>query len=152
MKEKWVQEEERWRPLVVRGRNAGPDSWQIVNLYIIIPCLLVLLFYYHYYLCFCPVTVILFHRRSFCHENNFLVCINIPDNKAHSDSDMICSLMSATMQSLINIILLLMSHHYYILIKDYEQRYSDFWNKIYWLCTTRSATCTDKISFDWFWI
>ncbi|XP_052445194.1 uncharacterized protein LOC127986959 isoform X2 [Carassius gibelio] len=25
--------------------------------------------------------------RSFCHENKFLVCVNIPGNKAHSDSD-----------------------------------------------------------------
>ncbi len=24
---------------------------------------------------------------SFCHYNNFLVCVNIPDNKARSDSD-----------------------------------------------------------------
>ncbi len=27
------------------------------------------------------------HCSSFCHVNKFLVCVNIPDNKAHSDSD-----------------------------------------------------------------
>ncbi len=36
---------------------------------------------------FCSVTVILLHCGSFCHENKFLVCVNIPGNKAHSDSD-----------------------------------------------------------------
>ncbi len=40
-----------------------------------------------YYLCFCPVTVILLHSGSFHHENNFLICVNIPGNKVHSDSD-----------------------------------------------------------------
>ncbi len=37
--------------------------------------------------CFCSVTVLLLHCGSFCHENKFLVCVNIPSNKAHSDSD-----------------------------------------------------------------
>ncbi len=36
---------------------------------------------------FCSVTVILLHCGSFCHENKFLVCVNISGNKAHSDSD-----------------------------------------------------------------
>ncbi len=36
---------------------------------------------------FCSVTVILLHCGSFCHENKFLACVNIPANKAHSDSD-----------------------------------------------------------------
>ncbi len=46
-----------------------------------------LCFYLCYYLCFCSVAVILLHCGSFCHENKFLVCVNIPGNKAHSDSD-----------------------------------------------------------------
>ncbi len=36
---------------------------------------------------FCSVVVILLHCGSFFHENKFLVCVNIPGNKAHSDSD-----------------------------------------------------------------
>ncbi len=40
-----------------------------------------------YYLCFCSVTVILLHCGSFCHENKFLLCVNIPGNKAQSDFD-----------------------------------------------------------------
>ncbi len=60
--------------------------YTIVNLYIVIPYLLVL-FLLFYYLCFCPVTVILLHCGSFYHENKFLVCVNIPGNIAHSDSD-----------------------------------------------------------------
>ncbi len=35
---------------------------------------------------FCCVAVILLHCGSFCHENEFLECVNIPANKAHSDS------------------------------------------------------------------
>ncbi len=46
------------------------------------------LFYYSfYYVFFCSVNVILLHCGSFCHENKFLVCVNIPGNKAHSDSE-----------------------------------------------------------------
>ncbi len=56
----------------------------IVSLYIVIPYLLVLFNSSFYYLCFYSLTVILLH---FCHENKFLVCVNIPGNKAHSDSD-----------------------------------------------------------------
>ncbi len=33
-------------------------------------------------------SVILLHCESFSHENKFLVCVNTPDNKAHSDSEM----------------------------------------------------------------
>ncbi len=33
------------------------------------------------------VTVIMLHCSSFCHVNKFIVCVNIPGNKAHSDSD-----------------------------------------------------------------
>ncbi len=40
-----------------------------------------------YYLFFFHVTVILLHCGSFCHKNKFLVCVNIPGNKAHSDSE-----------------------------------------------------------------
>ncbi len=29
------------------------------------------------------------HCGSFCHENKFLVCVNISCNKAHCDSDII---------------------------------------------------------------
>ncbi len=36
-------------------------------------------------MCFCSVTVVLLRCGSFCHENKFLVCVNIPGNKAHSD-------------------------------------------------------------------
>ncbi len=32
------------------------------------------------------VTVVLLHCSSFCHENKFLICVNIPGNKADSDS------------------------------------------------------------------
>ncbi len=34
----------------------------------------------------CPVAVILLHCGA-CHYNKFLVCVNIPGHKAHSDSD-----------------------------------------------------------------
>ncbi len=54
--------------------------------YIVIPYLLVLFNSSFYYLCFCSVTVILLHCDSFCHENKLLVSVNIPGNKAHSDS------------------------------------------------------------------
>ncbi len=37
-------------------------------------------------MCVFVVTVILLHCGSFCHENKFLICVNIPGNKAHSDS------------------------------------------------------------------
>ncbi len=56
-------------------------------IYIVIPYLLVLVNSSLYYLYFCSVTVILLHCGSFCHENKFLVCVNIPGNKADSDSD-----------------------------------------------------------------
>ncbi len=58
----------------------------IVYLYIVIPYLLVIFNSSFYYLCFCSVAVILLHCSSFYHENKFLVCVNIPGNKAHSDS------------------------------------------------------------------
>ncbi len=32
-------------------------------------------------------SLILLHCRSFCHENIFLIYVNIPGNKAHFDSD-----------------------------------------------------------------
>ncbi len=35
-----------------------------------------------FFCCLCPVSVTLW---SFCHYNTFLVCVNIPGNKAHSD-------------------------------------------------------------------
>ncbi len=55
-------------------------------MYIVIPYLLVPFFNYSfYYLCllFCHSVAL----WSFCHENKFLVCVNIPSNKAYSDSD-----------------------------------------------------------------
>ncbi len=52
-------------------------------------CLLCKMWFY--YLCFHSVTVILLHCGSFCHENKFLVCVNIHGNKAHSDSDFMCT-------------------------------------------------------------
>ncbi len=65
----------------------------IVNLYIVIPYLVLFLIPLFYYLCivFSSATVILLHCGSFCHENKFLLCVNIPGNKAHSDSDKYCS-------------------------------------------------------------
>ncbi len=57
----------------------------IVNLYIFIPYLLVLFFNSSFFIC--VLSVILLHCGGFCHENKFLVCVNIPGNKAHSDSD-----------------------------------------------------------------
>ncbi len=56
-------------------------------------CILLFLIYLFflillYIICvFCSVTVILLHCGNFCHENKFLECVNIPGNKAHSDSD-----------------------------------------------------------------
>ncbi len=32
-------------------------------------------------------SLFLSHIHSFCHENKFLLCVNIPAKKAHSDSD-----------------------------------------------------------------
>ncbi len=53
-------------------------------------CYFIYLFFFNpsfYYLCFFgSVTVILLHCGSFCHKNKFLVCVNIPGNKADSDS------------------------------------------------------------------
>ncbi len=64
----------------------------IANLYIIIHYLLILFNSSFYFLCF-VVTVILLHCGSFCHEYKFLVCVNIPGNKAHSDSDSDCTVV-----------------------------------------------------------
>ncbi len=55
-------------------------------------CILLLLIYLFFLILFiicvfCSVTVILLRCGSFYHENKFLVCVNIPGNKAHSDSD-----------------------------------------------------------------
>ncbi len=44
-------------------------------------------YFFFFYLCFCSVSVILLHCGSFCHKNKFLVCVNIPGNKAYSDSE-----------------------------------------------------------------
>ncbi len=78
----------------------------IVNLYIVIPYLLVLFNSSFYYLCFfCSVTVILLHYSSFCHENKFLVCVNIPDNKAHSDSDSDSDLIKVRKKGALKLIL-----------------------------------------------
>ncbi len=56
-------------------------------------CILLFLIYLFFFILifiicvFCSVTVILLHWGIFCHENKFLVGVNIPGNKAHSDSD-----------------------------------------------------------------
>ncbi len=55
-------------------------------------CILLFLMYFFFFILlllsdFFSVTVILLHCGSFCQENQFLVCVNIPGNKAHSDSD-----------------------------------------------------------------
>ncbi len=55
-----------------------------IQLSICIPYLRVLFNSSFYYLFFCSVTLL--HCGSFCHENKFLICVNIPGNKAHSDS------------------------------------------------------------------
>ncbi len=47
MKGKWVQEEGRWLPLVVRGRNAGLESWQVQS--IVMPFFLSLAFNKYYF-------------------------------------------------------------------------------------------------------
>ncbi len=65
----------------------------VIYLYIqlsicILLLLIYLLFLIIFIICvFCSVAVILLRCGSFCHENKFLVCVNIPGNKAHSDSD-----------------------------------------------------------------
>ncbi len=65
----------------------------VIYLYIQLSiCILLLLIYLFFLILFiicvfCSVTVILLRCGSFCHENKFHVCINIPGNKAHSDSD-----------------------------------------------------------------
>ncbi len=41
------------------------------------------------------------HCVSFCHENKFPVCVNIPANKADSDSDSVhCLAVNGTVTSL----------------------------------------------------
>ncbi len=67
----------------------GLTDMSIVSLYIVIPYLLVLFLLSMFF----SVTVILLHCGSFCHENKFLVCVNIPVNKA--DSDVIGESLSA---------------------------------------------------------
>ncbi len=57
-----------------------------IQLYICVKLFLILFNSSFYYLCFCSVTDILLHCSSFYHKNKFLVCVNIPGNKAHSDS------------------------------------------------------------------
>ncbi len=46
--------------------------------------------YFAYYFCIIRVLSCCCHSValwSFCHQNKFLVCVTIPGNKAHSDSD-----------------------------------------------------------------
>ncbi len=54
----------------------------LMSIYIVISYLLV-----PFELFLLSVFFVLLHSGSFCHENKFLVCVNIPGNKAHSDSD-----------------------------------------------------------------
>ncbi len=67
-----------WRATVIRSLRIlrvgriGSAVHTIVNLYIVIPYLLVLFNSSFYYLCFCSVTVILLHCGSYCHENKYL--------------------------------------------------------------------------------
>ncbi len=63
-------------------------TYNIVNLYIVIPYLLLLLSV------FCLVTVILLQCGSFCHKNKSP--LNIPGNKAHSDSGLVGSLLQSS--------------------------------------------------------
>ncbi len=59
-----------------------------IQLSICIWLLLIYLFFLIFIICvFFSVTVILLHCGSFCHENKFLVCVNIPGNKPHYDYD-----------------------------------------------------------------
>ncbi len=66
----------------------------VIYLYIQLSiCILLLLIYLFFLILlfivcvFCSFTVILLQCGSFCHVNKFLVCVNIPANKAHSYSD-----------------------------------------------------------------
>ncbi len=61
-------------------------TYNIVNLYIVIPYLLT-----YFIICVLSVTVILLQCGSYCHKNKFL--LNIPGNKAHSDSGLVGSLL-----------------------------------------------------------
>ncbi len=65
----------------------------VIYLYIQLSiCILLFLIYLFFiillllYVLFCSVTFILLHCSSFGHENKFPICVNIPENKAHSDS------------------------------------------------------------------
>ncbi len=78
-----------------RGKNSIVVSREdkpvlkIVNLYSAIPMPFTCSIFYYFTICVsCPVTVILLHCESFFHENKFLVCVSMPGNKAHSDSDL----------------------------------------------------------------
>ncbi len=65
--------------------------YTIVNLYIVIPYLPVLFHSYFYYLCFFVLSLTFcctsWHSVASVMKKKFLVCVNIPGNKAHSDSD-----------------------------------------------------------------
>ncbi len=56
-------------------------------MYIVMPYLLVLFLILIFIICVFVLSHILLHCGSFCHENKFLVYVNIPGKKAHSDSD-----------------------------------------------------------------
>ncbi len=61
----------------------------VIYLYIQLSICILLFRIYLFFFLSVPysVTVILLHCVNFCHENKFHVCVNIPSNKAHSDSD-----------------------------------------------------------------
>uniref|UniRef100_A0A672LUY3 Zgc:123297 n=1 Tax=Sinocyclocheilus grahami TaxID=75366 RepID=A0A672LUY3_SINGR len=51
---------------------------------------------------------VIISSSNFCHENKFLVCVNIPGNKAHSDSDSdYCVCMFYTTISLFTLLIIL---------------------------------------------
>ncbi len=111
---KYLYISKSWFPQNIKQHSILSDFWRIMwhwshsvilylyiqNLSIVIYvyiqlsiCILLFLIYLYFFIIFfiicvfCSVTVILLHCGSFCHENQFLVCVNIPGNKAHSDSD-----------------------------------------------------------------
>ncbi len=64
--------------VLANSHKTGLERMFLISLFFLILLFIVCVF--------CSVTIILLHCGSFCHENEFLVCVNIPGNKAPSDS------------------------------------------------------------------
>ncbi len=75
---------------------------------------------------FCSVAVTLLHCGGFCHENKFVACVNIPGNKAHSDSDsdyamLYCHITSLSMfffysLSSVHLSMVWLLQHFYLIL------------------------------------